>query len=176
MRPPERCDRGSTSRCRRTSRKGQNRPRESAGRKTRPSPNSGWRRSAEKVQAARIRLDKRIVNGFLDDARAIFEAAESASRSGAGVSDFTMLIGHDGAIQMLAASDWPLDRLLEERGARAAYRVGELNGRVVVEARSGSQACKLESESPRAVARRILGFSSVPLRAGNSLLLPAMSD
>ena len=129
---------------------------------------------AEKVQAKHIWLDKVIVSRFLDDARAIFEAAESASRSGNSVSDFTMLIGHDGAIQMLAASDWPLDRLLEERGARAAYRVGESNGRVVVEARSGSQTCKLESESPRAVARRILGLSPVLLHAGSSPLLLAM--
>jgi hypothetical protein len=113
------------------------------------------------------------VSRFLDDARAIFEAAESASLSGQAVSDFTMLIGQDGAIQMLAASDWPLDRLLAERGARAAYRVGESNGRVLVEARSGSQTCKLESESPRAVARRILGLNPILPHAGSLPLLPA---
>jgi hypothetical protein len=105
------------------------------------------------------------VSSLLDDARAIFDAAESASRCGNVVSDFTMLVGDDGAIQMLAASDWPLGRLLEERGARAAYRVGESNGRVVVEARSGSQTCRLESQSQRSIARAVLGFSSIPLHA-----------
>ena len=120
------------------------------------------------------------VSRFLDDARAIFEAAEAASRSGEAVSDFTMLISREGAIQMLAASDWPLDRLLEERGARAAYRVGEVNGRVKVEARTARETCRLESETPQSVARRVLGLprpaavSSAPPRAGSSPLLPAM--
>lgn len=126
------------------------------------------------------RSDESFVSRFLDDARAIFEAAESASRSGQEVSDFTMLISGDGGIQMLAASDWPLDRLLEERGARAAYRVGEVNGRVRVEARSALQTCRLESETPQSVAGRVLGFarppalSSAPPRAGSSPLLPVM--
>lgn len=120
------------------------------------------------------------VSRFLDDARAIFEAAESASQSGQAVSDFTMLISPDGAIQMLAASDWPLDRLLEDRGARAVYRVGEVNGRVKVEARTARETCRLEAESPQSVARRVLGLphpsplSSAPPPAGSSPLLPAM--
>jgi hypothetical protein len=116
------------------------------------------------------------VSRFLDDARAIFEAAESASRSGQPVSDFTLLVGNDGALQMLAASDWPLDRLLAERGARAAYRIGESAGRVRLEARSGVQTCTLESESPRVAAHHLLGLSLSRLPAGNWPLLPAMSD
>jgi hypothetical protein len=129
-----------------------------------------------RAQATRNRVDEPFVSRFLDDARAIFEAAESASRSGQPVSDFTLLIGNDGALQMLADSDWPLDRLLAERGARAAYRIGELSGRVRLEARSGAQTCTFESESPRAVARTLLGLSLNPLPAGNWPLLPAMSD
>jgi hypothetical protein len=96
------------------------------------------------------------VSRFLDDARAIFEAAESASQSGYAVSDFTMLIGQDGAVQMLAASDWPLDRLLAERSARAAYRVGETNGRIHLEARSAGRSCLLESDAPQRSARELL--------------------
>lgn len=123
-----------------------------------------------------IRADEKTVSRFLTDARAIFEAAEIASQSGQSVSDFTMLIGSDGAIQMLADSDWPLDRLLAERGARAAYRVGEAGGRVRVDARSGSQSCRIESETPDAVARRVLR-SAIPgrLLAGNLPLLPERS-
>ena len=98
------------------------------------------------------------------------------------VSDFTMLISRDGAIQMLAASDWPLDRLLEERGARAAYRVGEVNGRVKVEARTARETCRLEAESPRLSlagcldCRQPAAVSSAPPRAGTSPLLPAAWD
>jgi hypothetical protein len=138
------------------------------------------RPSARAVHETPDWSDENFVSRFLDDARAIFEAAESASRSGQTVSDFTMLISGDGGIQMLAASDWPLDRLLEERGARAAYRVGEVNGRVQVEARTARQTCRLESETPRSVASRVLGYqrpaalSSAPPPAGNSPLLPVM--
>lgn len=113
---------------------------------------------------------------FFDDARAIFEAAESAYRSGQCLSDTTVLIGPDGAIQMLAGSDWPLDRLAAERGAERAYRVGEAGGRVLLEARAGSRTCRLESESPSRVARQLLGFSPVPLRAEILRLPPAASD
>lgn len=103
--------------------------------------------------------DERIVSRFLDDARAIFEAAESASQSGQCISDFTMLIGQDGGIQILAASDWPLERLLAERGARAAYRVGETNGRIHLEARAAGRSCRLESEPPQVLAGRLLAVA-----------------
>jgi hypothetical protein len=119
------------------------------------------------------------VSRFLDDARAILEAAESASRSGHAVSDFTMLIGRDGAIRILAASDWPLDRLLAERNARAAYRVGESNDRIRVEARTASQSCRIESDSPQRAVRELLfslrSFNSALLPAGTSPLPPATS-
>jgi hypothetical protein len=120
--------------------------------------------------------DKSIVSRFFDDAYSIFEAAESASRSGQRVSDTTVLIGPDGAIQMLAGSDWPLDRLLAERGARQAYRVVEAGGRVRLEARSGSLTCRLESQTTRRAAWELLGFSPAQPRVETSLLLPAASD
>ena len=113
---------------------------------------------------------------FFDDAQAIFEAAESAYRSGQRVSDTTVLIGPDGAIQMLAGSDWPLDRLAAERGAACAYRVGEAAGRVLLEARTGSRTCRLESESPRQIARQLLGFSPALPRVETLRLPPAASD
>ena len=113
---------------------------------------------------------------FFDDAKGIFEAAESAYRSGQSVSDTIVLIGPDGAIEMLAGSDWPLDRLAAERGAERAYRVGEAGGRVRLEARAGSRTCRLESESPGQVARQLLGFSPAPPRVETLRLPPAASD
>jgi hypothetical protein len=120
--------------------------------------------------------DEGNVSPFFDDAYAIFEAAEAASRSGQRLSDTTVLIGPDGAIRMLAGSDWPLERLAAERGAERAYRVGEAGGRVTLEARSGSRTCRLESQSPNRVARELLGFSPVPPHAEILRLLPAKSD
>jgi hypothetical protein len=116
------------------------------------------------------------VKPFFDDAYAIFEAAEAACRSGQCLSDTTVLIGPDGAIQMLAGSDWPLERLAAERGAERAYRVGETGGRVRLDARSGSRTCRLESQSSSRMARELLGFSPIQPHAGILLLPPAMSD
>ena len=112
---------------------------------------------------------------FLDDAQSIFDAAQAVSASGQVVTEFTMLIGPEGGIHMLAASDWPLERLMAERGARTAYRVLERHGKVRVEGRAGSQACRLEGESPGQVARRLLNATPNPLPAGTWRLLPAAS-
>jgi len=104
------------------------------------------------------------VDRFFENARGIFEAAEAASRAGQAPSELTILITAEGAVQMVAESDWPLDRLLAERGARMAYRVGERGGRIRLEGRSTSETCRLESASR---AREALwGPRLVPLPAG----------
>ena len=69
----------------------------------------------------------------------------------------TILIGTDGGIQMIANSDWPLDSLALERGAKSAYRVSERGGRVRVEAREGYSRCVLESNTTACAARLLLG-------------------
>lgn len=114
---------------------------------------------------------------FLEDAQNIFEAAERVSASGQMVSDLTILVGVEGGIQMLADSDWPLDRLLAHHGARAVYRVGERAGKVRLEGRAGAQACRLETESTRQVARWVLS-SAIPIPRPAEIwpLLPAGSD
>ena len=52
---------------------------------------------------------------------------------GVACSETTVLVGYDGAIQMCVNSDWPLDSLARERGARAAYRVTTQDGEPRVE-------------------------------------------
>ena len=60
-----------------------------------------------------------------------------------------MLIGHDGEIQMCADSDWPLDSLMLDRGARTGYRVSPRRGSVRVEGREGLRRCLLEGRTVR---------------------------
>jgi hypothetical protein len=113
------------------------------------------------------------VSSFFENARSIFEAAESAARCGQTPTALTILIGSEGGIEMLAESDWPLDRLLAQRGARAAYRVGGGGGRVLLEGRSGSESCRLETASR---AREALwGPNATPARLPGETLptLPA---
>jgi hypothetical protein len=113
------------------------------------------------------------VQRFLDDAQRIFEAAQTVSAAGQAVTEFTVLIGQEGGIQVVADSDWPLERLRAERGAWSAYRVAERHGRLSVEGSRGHQVCRLESESPRQTARRLLNATPAPLPAGTQRLLPA---
>ena len=83
--------------------------------------------------------------GFAQRAQELLEAAVA----GPAVSEMTVLIGHDGAIQLCADSDWPLDSLARERGAKSAYRVRSHGGAVRVEGREGLRSCILESRRPR---------------------------
>lgn len=68
----------------------------------------------------------------------------------------TVLISQEGGIHIVAQSDWPLDRLAEDRGARMAYRVSHQNGRVAVDGIHGTTVCHLETESTANIARTIL--------------------
>ncbi|HOK47337.1 MAG TPA: hypothetical protein PLA43_06265 [Bryobacteraceae bacterium] len=84
---------------------------------------------------------------FLENARQIFDAAQAAMRAGQTPSDLTILINEEGHIEVLAESDWPLDRLLADRGARIAYRVRaeRRGGGICLEGRSISEYCRLET-------------------------------
>ena len=93
---------------------------------------------------------------FTEDAAGILDAAESASARGYACSEMTILIGQDGAIRMVADSDWPLDSLAAHHGAQTAYRVSERCGSVRVEGREGTRKCVLESPKPSHVARLML--------------------
>ena len=93
---------------------------------------------------------------FLDHARQLLEAAESASAHGHMGSEMTILIGQDGAIRMFADSDWPLDSLAWHHGAKSSYRVSQRRGSVRVEGREGLRTCAIESVSPAETARRLL--------------------
>lgn len=82
--------------------------------------------------------------GFAQRAQELLEAAVR----GPMVSEMTVLIGHDGAIALCADSDWPLESLARERGARSAFRVSAGRGGVRVEGREGLLRCVLESRRP----------------------------
>jgi len=103
----------------------------------------------------------------------IFDAAETAAKSGQAPSDMTILISPTGGIHMVADSDWPLDSLQMHHGATMAYRVSQSGEVVRVEGREQSRTCLFETAKPERVARMMLGGhfqSSSPylLAAANS--------
>ena len=94
---------------------------------------------------------------FLDHAREILEAAESASRHGQACSPMTILVGREAGIRMIADSDWPLESLTRHHGAEMGYRVTERRGALHVEGRKGLRSCLLQSASPAQIFRQLLG-------------------
>ena len=94
---------------------------------------------------------------FTEHIQQLLDAAQSAAAGGEICSEMTILIGQDQGIHMIANSDWPLDSLALDRGARAAYRVTGSNGNIRVEGREGSRHCVMEATPPARTARLLLG-------------------
>jgi len=88
------------------------------------------------------------VNGFAEQAQSLLDAALAAIERGESCQEMTVLIARDGGIQMCADSDWPLDSLMLDRGARTGYRVSSRRGSVQVEGREGLRRCVLEAALP----------------------------
>ena len=90
---------------------------------------------------------------FADNFSAILEVAESAAAGGHDLPDWSILVGLRGAIQMVADSDWSLESLQAERGARMAFRVSRHDGRVCLTGRAGDRSCRSDAGKPNGVAR-----------------------
>jgi hypothetical protein len=96
------------------------------------------------------------VNGFIDNAVQILEAAENVMMAGETPSEFSILLGVNGGIRMVADSDWPLDSLQREYGARMAYRVTPRADRVSVDGVDQTRTCHFETASSAQTARLLL--------------------
>jgi hypothetical protein len=112
------------------------------------------------------------VSQFLENAREIFEAAETSAASGHSPSEYTILIGSaQGGIHMIANSDWSLGALQREHGAQLAYRVSNVAGHVMVDGREGQRSCHMEATSTAKTAQFLL--NAMPAwHAAPMLLLP----
>jgi hypothetical protein len=129
------------------------------------------RRCRKYSEIVPARHDKHSVSRFVDNAAQILDAAENAVRTGHAPSDMTILITQEGGIRMLADSDWPLDSLQAETGAKMAYRVSQSASVVRVEGRAGSRTCLFETAKPERVARLLL--NRAPSYGAPPLLLAA---
>jgi hypothetical protein len=100
--------------------------------------------------------DKKWVQHLANQAQDLLDAALAALERGESCQEMTVLIGRDGGIQMCADSDWPLDSLMLDRGARTGYRVSPRRGSVRVEGREGLRRCVLEGSTALRAAAGIL--------------------
>ena len=101
------------------------------------------------------------MNGFINNAANIFEAAQNVMNTGEMPSDYTILLGVHGGMRLIADSDWPLDSLLREQGGGMAFRVKPTADKISVDGQDGQKTCHFESASPAQTARMIL--NSVPV-------------
>ena len=99
------------------------------------------------------------VHRFAEQAQNLLDAALIALERGESCQEMTVLIGREGGIQMCADSDWPLDSLMLDRGARTGYRVSPRRGSVRVEGREGLQRCVLEGTTVRSGIRTPNGIA-----------------
>lgn len=81
----------------------------------------------------------------MKQAEEIFQAAHAG---GPDDCELAILVGRDGAIHMLAESDWGLEPLRMHYGPEAIYRIRRSGGQVRLEARSWGESCVLQSGRP----------------------------
>jgi len=101
------------------------------------------------------------VNGLIDNARKILDTAMDAERNGVEPTDWTIFIGPEGGLEMIAGTDTPLDSLTWSRGARMAWQVKHQAGGVRVEGRAAHERCQFELGAPQNAARMLLGTSGL---------------
>ncbi|MBC8165985.1 MAG: hypothetical protein H7Y20_08940 [Bryobacteraceae bacterium] len=85
------------------------------------------------------------MNDFIENALRVLNTAENAMGTGHRPTDFTILIGDHGASRMIADSDWPLQSLRIEHGARAVYRVRSRAGSVQVDGEMAGRSCQFST-------------------------------
>jgi len=101
--------------------------------------------------------DKFSVSGLTENTRRIMDTAMDANRMGLDPSDWTIFIGPEGGLELIAGLDNPLESLTWSRGARMAWQVRHEGGGVRVEGLTAGERCRLRQDSPRVTAGMLLG-------------------
>ena len=97
------------------------------------------------------------MHSLIENARRILDTAIEAGQSGLDASDWTIFVGPEGGLEMIAGAETPLDSLTWSRGARMAWQLRHNGDAIRVEGRSPLERCRLETESPSRAARMLLG-------------------
>ena len=97
------------------------------------------------------------MQALIENAQRILDTAVEAQHSGLDSSDWTIFVGPEGGLEMIAGSETSLDSLTWSRGARMAWQLRHGRDGIRVEGRSTIQRCRLETEPPARAARLLLG-------------------
>lgn len=94
--------------------------------------------------------EKPLVNALLGNAAKLLETASSCSSADPSPNDWTIFIGPEGGLQMVAGAVQSLESLSWTCGARTAWQVSHRASSVRVEGWHAGQRCILESPKPAA--------------------------
>ena len=97
------------------------------------------------------------MQALIENAQRILDTAVEARRNGLDSSDWTIFIGPEGGLEMIAGSDTPLDSLTWRRGARMSWQLRHGQDGIRVDGHSTVERCHLETEPPARAARLLLG-------------------
>jgi hypothetical protein len=96
------------------------------------------------------------VTSLLHNAKQLLETAAGSVEAGLDTGDWTVFIGPEGGLQMIAGAEHALSSLTADRGATAAWSVSRQSGKVRVEGLAGTDHCVLESRPRSANLRRLV--------------------
>jgi hypothetical protein len=97
------------------------------------------------------------VDGLIENARRMLEAATAADRAGRPVTTYAVYLTGQGGFQMVAGVEEPLAASRAARGARAAWRITRQGGNLCVEGEGEGARCRLETASANRAAACLLG-------------------
>lgn len=100
--------------------------------------------------------DTGCVTSLLDNAKKLLDTAAGSVEAGFEAGEWTVFVGPEGGIQMIAGAGQELAALTWDRGASAAWKVSRERGAVRVEGLSGSDRCMLESRPLNGIMHRVV--------------------
>ena len=96
------------------------------------------------------------MTSLLQNAKELLETATGSAEAGLDTGDWTVFIGPEGGLQLIAGSEYALASLTADRGASAAWSISRQSGTVRVEGLAGTDRCILESSPRTATLRRLV--------------------
>lgn len=107
-------------------------------------------------QVRRAGSDTVVVTSLLANAKSLLETAAGSVEAGLEPDEWTVFVGPEGGLQMIAGAQHTLPALAADRGAAAAWQITRRAGAVRVEGLAGSDRCMLESRPASATLRRLV--------------------
>jgi hypothetical protein len=96
-----------------------------------------------------------------EDADKLMSVLQAGTEAGMSSGDWVVFVGPEGGYQMIAGYGGTLESLQWDKGATRAWSVGRRGSRLVVEGRTSTDRCRIESAAPNQQARTMVGQAAL---------------